>query len=730
MPAARFTAIATGAAVAAVLVLAPQASAQPGAAPGAPGAPATWTDADKHGFGTSRTPQSEVWFTLRPGELSEVYYPDLGTPALRDLEFVVTDGTTAEHTAATAGATKAPDARVPAYEQTDTSPSGGWKLTRRYVTDPARSTVLVDVSFTSLDGRPYQVYAVADPGLSNGGNDDTAAVVGADLVASDGAAAMALASDGPLADPSVGYAGSSDGRTDLLADGKLGATYPEAGPGNVVLSARLDGVTGIGGDQGAVLALGFGADRAAATAAAHDSLAGGFDAAATAYADGWHRYLDGLAGVPRSAAGIADEYWASVVVNAASEDKRNPGAFVASPTMPWVWGQEVPDLSSPSRAYHLVWARDLYQHATALLAAGDRDAANRALDFVLQRQQAPDGSVPQNTDVRGAPVWDSLQLDEVALPLVLAHQLDRTDPATLDRVRRAADFLVGYVGDHPAPWSKQERWENQSGYSPGTIAAEIAGLVCAADLVRRGGDPAAADRWLATARDWKAKLDGWTATTTGPLSPQPYYLRLSKDGDPNAGTTYNIGDGGATLDQRAVVDPSFLELVRLGIKVPEDPIVANTVAVVDRELGVDTPNGQFWHRFTDDGYGEDATGGPWRLTDANSQLTTGRAWPIFAGERGEYELLAGTGDPAARLRAMAAAANDGGMIAEQVWDQNPPAGQPGADPGTGTRSATPLTWSHAQLVRLAWSIDAGAPVERPAVVVCEFIGDCPGQVGP
>jgi glucoamylase len=731
MPAARFTALAVGSAVVAALVLAPQASAQAGAAPGGPGAPATWTDADKHGFGTARSAQSEVWFTLRPGELSEVFYPDLGTPALRDLEFVVSDGTTVEHTAATAGATKAPDPRVPAYEQTDTSPSGGWKLTRRYVTDPARSTVLVDLSFTSLDGRPRQVFAVADPALSNSGNDDTAAVVGADLVASDGSAAMALSASVPLADPSVGYAGTSDGRTDLLADGKIGATYTEAGPGNVVLSARLDGVTGVGGDQGGVLALGFGADRAAATTAAHDSLAGGFDAASSAYADGWHRYLDGLAGVPRSAAGIADEYWASVVVNAASEDKRNPGAFVASPSMPWVWGQEVPDLSSPSEAYHLVWARDLYQHATALLAAGDRPAADRALDFVLQHQQAADGSVPQNTDVRGAPVWDSLQLDEVALPLVLAWQLDRTDPATLDRVRRAADFLVGYVGDLPAPWSKQERWENQSGYSPGTIAAEIAGLVCAADLVRRGGDPATADRWLATAEDWKSELDGWTATSTGPLSPDPYYLRLSKDGNPNAGTTYNVGDGGATLDQRAIVDPSFLELVRLGIKVPEDPIVANTVAVVDRELGVDTPNGQFWHRFTDDGYGEDATGGPWRLTDENSQLTTGRAWPIFAGERGEYELLAGTGDPAARLRAMAATANDGGMIAEQVWDGNAPSGQPGAAAGTGTRSATPLTWSHAQLVRLAWSIDAGSPVERPAVVVCEFIGDgCPDQVGP
>jgi glucoamylase len=165
--------------------------------------------------------------------------------------------------------------------------------------------------------------------------------------------------------------------------------------------------------------------------------------------------------------------------------------------------------------------------------------------------------------------------------------------------------------------------------------------------------------------------------------------------------------------------------VRLGVRRADDPVIRNTVSVVDRELGVDTPAGQFWHRFTDDGYGEDAAGGPWRLTDPGSQQTTGRAWPIFAGERGEYELLAGEGDPAARLRAMAASANDGLMIAEQVWDQHPPSGQPGFPAGEGTFSATPLTWSHAQLVRLAWSIDEGRPVERPAVVACEFLGeDC------
>jgi glucoamylase len=723
MPAARLARLApiVALAVATALAVAPPALAQEADAPGGPGAKATWSPADKHGFGTSRAARSEVWFTLRPGELSEVYHPDLGTPALRNLEFVVADGAGhAQRTTAARSETRVPDARVPAYEQTDTAPGGGWRMVRRYVTDPARNAVLVAVEFTSLDGRPYEVYAVADPSLTGGGDDDRAAVgSGGDLIAWDAATATALASDGGLDEGTVGYAGTSDGGADL-ADGALDARHGRAGPGNVVLTGRLAGVTGQEGQRSAVLALGFGPESGAASAVAAETLADGFEPAAAAYAQGWTDYVDGLHAPPESAADLLDEYWASVVVNAASEDKRNPGAFVASPSMPWVWGQEVPDLSAPSQAYHLVWSRDLYQHATALFAAGDRAAADRALDFLLLRQQRPDGSFPQNSDVRGAPVWESLQLDEVALPLVLAWQLERSDPATVERVRRSAEFLVTYAGERPAPWSPQERWENQSGYSPGMIAAVVAGLVCAADIAAETEDQASADRWLVTARDWASRIEAWTVTRTGPLSADPYHLRLSKDGDPNAGTVYDIGDGGGDHDQRAVVDPSFLELVRLGVRPADDPVVRSTVGVVDRELGVDTPNGRFWHRFTDDGYGEDAAGGPWRITDPGTQQTVGRAWPIFAGERGEYELLAGEGDPPARLRAMAATANDGLMIAEQVWDQHPPSGGSGFPLGEGTFAATPLTWSHAQLVRLAWSIDRGAPVERPAVVACEF----------
>src|SRR5690349_4472776 len=73
-------------------LLAPAAVAK-APAPGAPGAKHTWAPADKHGFGTAKKLRSNVWFTLRKAELTEAYYPDLGTPSLRSLEFVVTDGT-------------------------------------------------------------------------------------------------------------------------------------------------------------------------------------------------------------------------------------------------------------------------------------------------------------------------------------------------------------------------------------------------------------------------------------------------------------------------------------------------------------------------------------------------------------------------------------------------------------------------------------------------------------
>ncbi|MGZ4230200.1 MAG: glycoside hydrolase family 15 protein [Solirubrobacteraceae bacterium] len=698
-----------------------------GVAPGAPGATADWAPADKHGFGTSNTTASKVWFTLEDGELSEVYYPRLDTPSYRDLQFVVTDGHSfAEREQdSTVQRTIVPDPRSLSSRQVNTDRQHRWRLTKTYVTDPRRSTVAIHVQFQSLTGRPYQLYVLADPSLSNNGDDDSGNCSDSALVAHDAQTAAALVTRPALTAASCGFKGVSDGWTDLSAHKRMRWHYASAPNGNVVETGRT-ALNGKRGHQRLTLALGFGGGANSAISAARGSLSDGFGTLATRYARGWHDYVSSLKAPPSSLTTAAErrEYTISAMVLAASEDKTFRGAFVASPSMPWAWGT---GLSTPSDAYHLVWSRDLYEIATALIADGDVAGAQRALHFLLDRQQKPDGSFPQNSDVTGTPKWTNLQLDEVADPIILAHQLGDTGAATWSHVKRAADFIVNFDDGqgHSAPYTPQERWENQSGYSPATIAAEIAGLVCAADISSHNGDSASAQRYLATADDWQSKLNSWTLTTNGPYSPKPYYLRLTKDGNPDAGTTYSVGDSGpAAIDQRRVVDPSFLEMVRLGVKSPDDPKILNTIKVVDQQLSTVTPNGRFWHRYTGDGYGEQRNGGPWEINQPpGSQTTIGRVWPIFAGERGEYELAAGHG-AAQQLASIAATANDGGMLPEQVWDQNPPSGTRGFAPGTPTFSATPLAWTHAQFIRLAWSIQAGHPVEQPAIVACRYTRKC------
>ena len=706
----------TTAFIAAILAAAPAAMAADGRAPGAPGKRTVWAPANKQGYGTAHERASRPAFTLQGGTLSEVYYPNLGTPSVRRLELVVARGGRAEReSTATRSRVTMADPRALVYRQVNTDRNGQYRIEKTFITDPRRQTVLVRIRFRTLKGAAHRVYAVYDPALDNTGGDDHGRTAGRSLLARDGRVASAVVARPGFTRTSNGFLGRSDGWRDLHRNGRLDRTYRSAGKGNVVQTAQTR-LTGRGRRQSLTLAIGLGRTERRALRAARGSLGEGFTRVRDRYAAGWHRYLGSLPPAPASVAAHRGLYDASLMVMAALEDKTYRGASVASPSMPWAWGDGT--VEKPSGPYHLVWSRDLYQVATAQLAAGDRPAAGRLLSYLFRRQQKKDGSFPQNSDVDGREHWKMLQMDEVAFPLVLAWQLGRTDAGTWRRhVKPAADFIV-----RKGPETEQERWENQSGYSPGTIAAQIAGLTCAADIARRNGDAAAAARYQRVADSWAANVERWTATRTGPFSKRPYYLRVSKKRDPDKGTTYPIGDTGPKkADQRKVVDPSFLELVRLGIKPPSDPTILNSIGVVDSVLGVRTPFGQFWHRFTYDGYGEDRTGAMWKLQDQAKRRTLGRAWPLFAGERGEYELLAG-GDARARLAAMAGAASSGQMLPEQVWDGRAPSGRGGARTGKGTLSATPLAWTHAQFVRLAWSIDAGRPVERPSIVACRYAG--------
>ncbi|WP_448641566.1 glycoside hydrolase family 15 protein [Geodermatophilus sp. URMC 63] len=700
-----------------VLGVVPPAAAQE-AAPGYPGQAADWSPGDKDGFGTAiGALDSKVWYTLNDGALSEVYAPRIDTPSSRDTQLVVTDGATFadREDEDTDSVVELVDPRALVYRQTNTATSGRYRITKTYTTDPDRSAVLVDVQVESLDGQPYQVYVLHDVGLGLNANDDTGRSADGRLLATDGALSSAVVSSGGLTDTSSGYLERSDGWSDLRDDFVLDDTWDAPTPGNVVQIGRTD-LTGLDGAQRLTLALGFGTTEDEAAQAADQALDRGFDAALAAYTEGWHGYLDGLAPAPASVEQWRTEYDVSAMVVAASEDKTFRGGFVASPGKPWAWANELQRFP----VYHEVWSRDLYQHATALIAMGDEAAAERALDHLWTVQQRPDGSFPQNARLDGEAVFGGLQMDEVALPIVLAWQLGRTGPEDWARVRLSADFLVA-----EGPDTEQERWENLAGWSPNTIAAEIAGLVTAAEIARANGDSVRADTYLATADAWRAGLAEWTVTTTGPLSPDPYYLRITADGDADAGTQIQIADGGPLVDQREVLDPSFLDLVRLGIVPADDPVVTTTLRLIDEQLGYDTANGQFWHRSSFDGYGEKADGTQWEPVDPGSRETIGRGWPLLTGERGEYELALG-GDAAAsaqeRLDTMARSADDASFfLAEQVWDDQPPSAEGTEfEPGEPTFSATPLSWSHAGFIRLAHAVDAGRPVDTPDVVACRY----------
>ena len=702
--------------VLALLLVVPSAALAKDPAPGAPGAKHTWAPADKYGFGTAPQQRSNVWFTLRKAELTEAYYPDLGTPSLRSLEFVVVDGDRVDRE--TGPGVRSTTRSLGPLTFLQTVSTRRWVLTKTWITDPSRATVLCRVRLTSRGGRTLKLFALVDPAPGDDGNDDVGLSLGSELVASDDTVATSVATRPRLRGTTSGYMGSaSDPWTDL-EDGDLDNHYDATAPGNVVQAARVP-VTGRGKRRDFTLAIGFGADQTTARERATASLQKGFARAQARYVAGWLAYRSHLRKAPkfmRRNARLRRLYNQSLYVLAASEDKRNRGASVASPTMPWVWGTLTLEKKETSGPYHLVWPRDLYHVATAQQVAGDGAASRRLLDF-LWRVQKPDGSFWQNTEVDGPEHWTTEQLDETALPIVLAWWLNRRGPTDWTHVRAAADYIVAN-----GPESDQERWENQSGWSPNTIAAEIAGLICAADIAKRNGDTARATTYETTADTFQRNVQAWTATTNGPYSPNPYYLRITKDGNPNDGTTYDVGDNHVGLvDERRVVDQSFLGLVLFGAKRADDPVIRNSLTVGDQVLRVRTPSGPVWHRFTFDGYGETATGEQWDIFPTKGNQTFGRLWPILTGERGEYELLAGR-DARPYLRTMARTANRGLMLPEQVWDGRAPTSEP---VGKGTRSATPLAWTHAQFIRLAWSIQRKRVLERPCIVARRYnAGGC------
>jgi glucoamylase len=672
------------------------------AAPGGPGELPTWTPASKDGIGTSITTQSKVWFTLEGGILTEVYYPRADIADVKTLEFAVSNGKRVwVESRDMHHSIERPDDRALLFRQISSDAAGHFTITKTYATDPERNTLLINVAFSAPAGD--SLYVLYHPALKNSGYGNTGLAEQGALVTEKQGIASALVNSGGLAHLSSGFQGVNDGYTDLLLHHHLTWTYAHADNGNVIQVARIEHPAHF------TLALGFGSSPQAAIATARASLARGFAAVGAQYDAGWHNYLIRLRKVNPA---YEREFELAAMVVRASEDKTYRGAIIASMSIPW--GYAVPSSKPTVGGYHLVWARDLYETATSLMVAGDRATARRALNYLYNVQQKPDGSFPQNSWLDGQPYWTAQQMDEDSYPMILAWQLGVTDRQTWEKhVRPEADYVVSH-----GPQTQEERWEEVPGYSPSTMAAEIAGLVCASAIARKNGATADAKKYIDTANDWAAHLERWLVTTTGSLgTPQEnsigYYMRIDNNKNPNDGYKLDVRNGGGIWKESNIVDQGFLELVRLGIRPANNRIIENSLKIIDKTIRVETPNGPSFRRYSHDGYGETFFGGPW------TGKGIGRLWPIFTGERGEYEIALGR-SAKPYIEAMLHFANDGGMIPEQVWDRANPTHYDFVF-GKGTGSATPLVWSMAQFMRLVIDAQAGRIVEQPVIVADHFL---------
>ena len=350
---------------------------------------------------------------------------------VRTLEFAVSDGKTVwlESKDMQHAIERVSDDSL-VYRQTSRGGAGRFTISKTYATDPARDTLLIDVAFSAPRG--FDLYVLYDPALKNSGMGDTGYTQGDALVTEKpGVASALLCDNGSATDELAGSPARAMAILTCWLHRKLEWSYARAENGNVIQAAKLTGAH-------FTLALGFGAAPAAAIASAKASLQDGFPSVSARYAAGWSEYARTLRPVNGT---YANEFRLAAMVLKAHEDKTFRGAMIASMSVPWGFAvkADVPTVGG----YHLIWARDLYEIATGLLAAGDRAAAERALNYLLTVQQKPDGSFPQNSWLDGKPYWPSLQMDEVAYPMILAWQLGKTDVETWRKHIRPGSRIRG-----------------------------------------------------------------------------------------------------------------------------------------------------------------------------------------------------------------------------------------------------------------------------------------------
>jgi len=677
---------------------------------GWPGIEPRWTHGGKDGVGTAYAASSRVWFTFWNGIITEVYYPTVDRPQLRDLQYLITDGKSFFHDEKRHLESKLEHLSDHGlgYRCTNSDPAGHYTIVKEIIADPHLACVLQHTRITGdeLFVSGLRLYALCAPHLEVGGwgnNGYVVRVAGRTiLIAERRGTWLALAATVPFSHVSCGYVGRSDGWTDLAGNFQMDWEFDHAPDGNIALTGELVLTT----TREFTLGLAFGNSQHHAVSTLFQALSIPFADHCKRYEEQWARSSAGILPLEKSSGDGGNLFRASFNLLRAHEDKSYPGAFIASLSIPW--GAMVSDENQGG--YHLVWTRDMVNSANAMLAAGDRTTPLRALIY-LNVSQHENGGFAQNFWINGEPYWRGVQLDEVAFPILLAWRLRREnalqdfDPYPM--VLRAAAYLVRH-----GPLTPQERWEEVSGYSPSTLASNIAALICAACFAReRGDDPTA--KYLEEYADFlECHVESWTVTTEGTLLPgvARHYLRILPERADNPTPEENPNQGNIRIANRPpgaqsvfpakeIVDAGFLELVRHGVRRPDDPIIVDSLKVVDAVLKVETPFGPCWRRYNHDGYGQREDGG------AFVGWGQGRAWPLLTGERGHYELAAGH-DTKPFLRAMESLASATGLLPEQVWDGRD---QPQVYMycGRPTGSAMPLMWAHAEYIKLLRSIRDG-----------------------
>jgi glucoamylase len=675
-----------------------------GEAPGAPGLEPRWTSSEKDVVGTAYSTSSKIWWTISHGTVNEIYHPTIDRPQIRDLELLITDGESFVHEEKRdmkqSFSYLVPHA--PAVGIVNRDREGRYTITKRIISDPHAPVLLMHVKVEAAPEllRKLKVYALLAPHLEVGGADNSGRVLDVAgrrmLLAWKGNSALAMAVDGGFTAASCGFVGTSDGYQDVTRHYGMEWRYGSALNGNIALTGEIE----LAERPEFLLALGFGPAPHSALTRTVGSLNVPFEEQLERFIAQWERVrpVTRLAQAAQDGGCLLNTSYHVLLTH---EDKNFAGAFIASASIPWGQSKSDSDLGG----YHLVWTRDMTQTATALLACGQMSSAMRALTYLACTQKT-DGGFPQNFWVDGAPYWSGVQLDETAFPIILAWRLWKLDSLgvfdPLSFVERAAGFLVRH-----APVTQQERWEECAGYSPSTLAAVIAALICAAELLRARHRPELAT-FLEEQADWiESHLEDWTVTTDGVLLPEvkQHYMRI-RPTEPAGGEPYvrmaagteqitlaNRGPGERyQFEAREVVDGGFLELVRYGVRPPDDPLVLATLKVNDAVLRRELPQGPGFRRYNHDGYGNHPDGAPY---DGWGQAS---CWPLLTGERAHYELAAGR-DVTALIKTIEGFGSKGGMLPEQVWDKED-VPREGMVRGCPTGSAMPLVWAHAEYVKL------------------------------